>query len=151
MEPKQKKALIIIAALFALMTLAAVTIDLTATAPPQSADALISAWVQALRQSDSETLVNLACAPDAAINSEAEIAREILAVTVSTRTLSTTAYPDISITRVQSEINLSQAVNGKTIHEMIVLVRSSGQEYCVWGFALDRAFWPRRQQAQEQP
>ena len=149
MTPKQKKALIILAALLALMTLVAVITDIATTNPPQNQDDLINDWVQSIRQSDTEALSSLACAPDSAISNEAETAREILAVTVSTRTISITEYPEVSTTRVQSEISISQAVNGKTIHEMIILVSSFGQKYCVLGFALDRAFWPRRQQAQE--
>lgn len=151
MEPKHKNALLVIASILAVMAFSALMLDLAKASPHPTQDpsALIGAWTDSIRKNDKQALTSLACVPDATLSLKAESVRDILASSTSMRLISTTEYPDVSTTKAEIEIGLAYAVRGKSAYDMVVLINSTGNGYCVLGFALDRAIWPQRQQAQE--
>ncbi|MDX9993500.1 MAG: hypothetical protein RBS68_15770 [Anaerolineales bacterium] len=151
MENKHKTALLVIIVALGLMSFSALTFDLTSRPPDPTRDqgALINAWMDSIRAGDHESLAALACFPDAALKVQTESIRDILDASISTRLISTTEYPESAATKTQSYIILSREVREKNAYEIAILVISSERRYCVLGFALDRAFWPQRQQAQE--
>lgn len=114
-----------------------------------------NAWMSAVRNRDFEALNALTCHPSEQ-NAKA-IEKEILSINdMITRTaimrLSEVEKErqDTRTIKIATTFQLRSEVNGQADYTALLLVNSSTHHYCIMGFVLDKAVWPRRQtQAQE--
>jgi hypothetical protein len=114
-----------------------------------------NAWMSAIRNRNIEALNAMTCHPSEQ-NAKA-IEREILSINDMINQTAIMRLSEVEKERqdtrtikIATTFQLRSEVNGQTDYTALLLVNSSTHHYCVMGFVLDKAVWPRRQtQAQE--
>jgi hypothetical protein len=146
----------------ALIVTALVVMAITLTAGIKTAPATVTAphveineaWMHAMRLRDYEAMNNLTCHPSERTKRDIEAqVNKISAIVNQTSNMQLTevAHPDLATqtVKVTTTLELLSDVGGKSTYAAAILLNTSTSQYCVIGFALDRAFWPSREQVQE--